>query len=361
MTASPMCRGIIKLCWDGPEIAQMHRRAFTLIELLVVITVIGILMSMLMPVVSMVNRLARTTATRSVMVKVDSAARLFRNDIGSYPWQASYADLAAGASWTNRLFYHLGTDVDLTNLTKLHADAKAAAAMYAYDKNAPAASPQAFIPADLQVGSPGGGPTAMLNRMAAERTRMAIYAGNASIPGCVLQRPWKANPTYVRRIVSTAPLLAAPFSAAKPGWAKDYLRGELEKKYIDNETILDAWRHPLIYVGQIVEGMAPAPVESFMGLPCNSLRSVEFGLHPLGRRTLAAFDAISEEPLAVDAAYLPNLSNLRHSDRRFYAAPGNELEFELWSAGPDGKADWMRDTRVNNDNVPLTPYDLRIP
>jgi len=54
----------------------LTKRAFTLIELLVVISVIGVLMGMLMPIVTMVNRLARTTATRSVMAKIDTAARL---------------------------------------------------------------------------------------------------------------------------------------------------------------------------------------------------------------------------------------------------------------------------------------------
>ena len=34
-----------------------------------------------------------------------------------------------------------------------------------------------------------------------------------------------------------------------------------------------------------------------------------------------------------------------HSDMRFWAAPGYELEFELWSAGPDGQMSWWRDDR----------------
>ena len=109
----------------------MKRHGFTLIELLVVIGILAILMGMLMPIITIAGRAARKSATRSVMVKIDTATRLFRADVGPYPYQQSYADLAAGAAWTNRLYYHLGTEMARSDYDNLTADAETAGALYA--------------------------------------------------------------------------------------------------------------------------------------------------------------------------------------------------------------------------------------
>ena len=165
---------------------------------------------------------------------------------------------------------------------------------------------------------------------------------------------------FTRRVLPTTPLLASPQSAAKPGLAKDYLKGELPKRHISGEAILDAWNHPLIYICQVVEGVNSAP-HCYSDSGSTDVNSLNMGLHPLGRKSLAPTDTITGIALAADPLTLPDLANLRHSDRRYYAARNLELEFELWSAGPDGQVDWMRDAAVNADNVPLQPYDKAIP
>jgi hypothetical protein len=58
--------------------------------------------------------------------------------------------------------------------------------------------------------------------------------------------------------------------------------------------------------------------------------------------------------------FLPDPSDLMHSDMRFWAPPGYELEFELWSAGPDGQMSWWRNDPANADNIPCEPYNRGI-
>ena len=85
-----------------------------------------------------------------------------------------------------------------------------------------------------------------------------------------------------------------------------------------------------------------------------------YGLHRRGRIALAPIDPLSGTALAATTG-LPDPGNLRHSDRRTYAAPGYEGDFELWSAGPDREFDWMRDDPRNVDNIPCAAYDKALP
>jgi hypothetical protein len=50
-------------------------------------------------------------------------------------------------------------------------------------------------------------------------------------------------------------------------------------------------------------------------------------------------------------------TTLLHSDIRSTAGGGFVMEFELWSAGPDGQCDVMRDAAVNADNLSALPYN----
>ncbi len=46
-----------------------------------------------------------------------------------------------------------------------------------------------------------------------------------------------------------------------------------------------------------------------------------------------------------------------NSDLRTSAGPAFVHEFELWSAGPDGRFAHLRDDGLNRDNIPLLPYN----
>jgi len=353
--------------WLRPPRPPPRARAFTLLELLVVIAVLSTLVAISLPLINLASRESRKSATRVVMVKVDTALRLFRSEIGPYPYQQTYADLAAGEVPTNRLNYHLGTDLADDQRAKVLADADTAAARYQEsDSFRPTpADPNSYRQADCVAGL---GEAKMCNRLARERVRLAVFSGHTGITGGKLKDPvhMEVNFTwtvFARRALPTTPLLAAPVSAAAPGpgWAKDYLGGEVPKRHVDGQAILDAWNRPLIYVCQVVEGVRSVPLRNSSEGGCSFSNALNQGLHPLGRRTLAPEDAITGEPLVAAPPALPDPANLRHSDRRSHAPRRLELEFELWSAGPDGSADWMRDGLANRDNVPLQDYDRGLP
>lgn len=376
----------------------MKRTAFTLIELLVVISILVILMTMLMPIIGIAKRSSERTATTAVMHKIDTAARLFRNEIGAYPWQRAYADIDSGEIWTNRLAYQLGQNIDTTNdLPKLRQDADAAAARYTYEcsvsgstvtePSAATLGTFAFRRADIQrtwwwSGSAWqdksdntstsysilvnrnerAAKAAVLNRMAAELARVEVFAGNPEVTGLRLDDIRNPAGTLIAtgRDNSSTQLIAAPASATRPGWANDYLLGEIEARYRSGDAILDAWGMPLILISQIHEGARFSRTYLFSSVvySCN-LR--QYSLHRRGRTLLAEIDPVAGTALTVNPPYLPDLANLHHSDRRYYAAPGYELDVELWSAGPDRQFSWMRDDPRNRDNTALSAYDRALP
>ncbi len=374
----------------------MRRGGFTLIELMVVMAIIALLAGLLMPFITMASLNARRTATQAVMRKVDTALRQFKTDYQAYPYQRSYPDLAAGEAWSNRLYHHVGTTIAADERDRVLADMDTAARAYDYDcTSAPGRFPQERPPVSPHVfrANRGNGRQRMdgsgepesdiapynwvfvdwanawhgqyedalagcmvLNRMAQERARLLMLIGAVDATGVTMRDVPGRGGVHRGRDLSGTPLVAAPVSDARPGWAVDYLRGELEARSIDGETVLDAWGRPLIYLCQVqpgCRGTVHYPLTRFvyMYAPEN------YGLAPIGRTVLQARDPATGVGLAAHPERLPDPDDLWRSDRRFYAAPGFELEFELWSAGPDGRFAWMRDDPVNRDNVACDRYD----
>jgi hypothetical protein len=198
--------------------------------------------------------------------------------------------------------------------------------------------------------------------MAAELARVEVFAGNPEVKGLRLDdiRDPAGVLVSTGRDNSATSLLATPASAAKPGFADDYLLGEVEKRYRNGDTMLDAWGMPLILVSQVHEGARFARTYLFRSViySCN-LR--KYSLHRRGRTVLAEVDPLTGAALPANPPALPDPADLRNSDRRVYAAPGFEVDFELWSAGPDRQFAWMRGDARNRDNVPLSAYDKALP
>jgi len=406
------------------------RRGFTLIELLVVMTILLVVIGMLMPLVGIAKRASMRSLTQSIMAKTEAALHQYKSDFRGYPYQQSYAGTEPDADWTNTLYYSLGTTITAANASAVRADMATASAGYNYNitpwfNNSsafPIAGAQAFLhnrnngqPAQDYDNSPDSDlapvgawqpgansnppfltwyfdygtsdhglnlwgipglesvPTCvLLNRMGGERASDlmligAIQAGGVTMPTITIQ-----GLTHQGRDLASVPLVAHPQqSSLQPGWANDYLQGQIQQKYLSGSAVLDAWLHPLIYVGQILPGCETCCAQ-INGQSVDVSNVVSYGLGPAvsgetvggdvlsgGRQTLQPDVPGTTTPITGDA-YLPDAGNLMHSDRRYWAAPGYELEFELWSAGPDGRFSWWRDDLTNKDNISCEPYDAGI-
>ena len=79
----------------GPEV----RRGFTLVELLVVITIIGILVSMLLPAVNQIREAGRQTQCKSNLRQLGVAMDAYHTKHGSLPVGAWYMGVTEGTVW----------------------------------------------------------------------------------------------------------------------------------------------------------------------------------------------------------------------------------------------------------------------
>jgi prepilin-type N-terminal cleavage/methylation domain-containing protein len=331
-------------------------------------------------------------------------------------FNVSYPDVrAAQSAWANRLYYHLGTPYDEANAALIRQDADVARNAFNYDlrkltasgdpeiynnstgtsvnlqenPNAttlaagittPGYSIMAFRLSDALPYSFSGstpnietnlGLPAYLNRIAQERFSLAMYAGAVRITGPALRTVVGptgiayagSNPNAAAR--AAARVVSTPASADRPGWSDNYLAGEVQPSQVSGEQILDMWGHPLVFVCQTLPGCKPAQAQLYGSDRVQ--RYVDpgsYGLTAVGRTSLAAFDAYRQAALAADTTtdpdtgqeYLPDPTQPLSSDIRRYAIPSMVMEYELWSAGQDGRFAWRRDDAANRDN--LAPRDF---
>lgn len=353
--------------------------------------IISILAGMLMPMYGVVRRANMKSVTEFVLKRTDTALRLFRTDWDVYPGQVSYPDLAGGAALDNRLHYHLGTDLSTAHRQEIMSDVATAAAKFAYVANnssegsqpSPLTITYALIQSEPRSNYNSSyqiSYAALANRMAREQVRLACVAGNLWLRGPIISKsPAPADILASKLSMAVLPAPRASEASPGPGWACDYLAGELEAKYISGQAILDAWGHPLVYISQLVPGISGAGARLWEAR-VTIRNNKRYGMGPIGfdptqgpgpnlattrphllyggRIPLTGDDAGDNlGPPPADATCFPDASVLMHSDRRYYAAPAFVREFELWSAGPDGAFDYMRDAAVNRDNLAAVPYD----
>jgi len=389
------------------------RRAFTLIELLVVLVIIGVLAGMFMSLLGIAGRVAKRSNSESTMRKVATAIRLFQRDNGVLPYQARYPVPGAGAAVTlvkgwndypdavspsepfpNILYRRLGRTLSLAEQGTVHAAAAAAAGKFAYyartrnvnDAGVETGSVLTYrkdyiLPLrhlvntnlDTNDSTVAGRLCSYLNRAAADRARRAIYAGALDLEGPLIVAP---NSTVPVLDLGTTPLLSpAEMGGATTGWCEDYLDGGLTEREHRGDAVLDAWGNPLIYVGMVVPrqrsttawihntvvksqdlvwyGLGATGYRAGTGPWAGLVAAKRWRVLQNGRVTVGG-NAIDNRPAG---SLTGNPGSPMDSDRRWFAAPGLELDFELWSAGPDGRLAWTRSDPLNRDNVPAFAYD----
>ena len=310
-----------------------HRDAFTLIELIVVVSILAILMGLLMPMLSGVQRKAAQANTENLIRKVDTALQGFRADARTYPFSA--LPTSSDGPWGDDLAFHLFHDLAGAERSLLDADLAAARAAYLPAGSLCITGAQIDQPRDwLTLG--GGGFTeawerdqmaVAANRIGGERLVVAVMAGNGGIAGTQPNggKPWKDRGS-------------AAITARSRGWAGDYLSGELEPQEYSRDAggvpdaILDYYGNPLVFVNPVINGVTgylTQDVSQGVVLPD------WFGFQI---RTRSVTDVLA-------------------SDMRTTAPRQHIAGYELWSAGRDGRFDATRDQAVNRDNIAIVRYN----
>jgi prepilin-type N-terminal cleavage/methylation domain-containing protein len=301
------------------------RRAFTLLELLIVVATIALLSAIASGALAHAERVGRATATRGVLQRVETALGLFAGEAGAHPWR----DVAAGDPLPgegNDLYRRLGGGLDDVARGDLAADLAAAEAAYR-------GGPHTITDAEVDPLETGGAlprrmHAGLVNRLAAERARIAILAGCTGVRGADL-RP-EADPASRRNRA----VIAVPRSR---GWCGDYLSGELTERDVSGEAVVDAYGTPLLYVCPVIRGVRgtlPAISVSGFGNPATPVLEEAYGLETRGRAVTSALA----------------------SDIRSTASARHRFGFELWSAGPDRRMAAQRNAPEGRDDLAVRGY-----
>jgi prepilin-type N-terminal cleavage/methylation domain-containing protein len=377
---------------------------FTLIELLMVMTMMSLLAGMAMPLLQMVQRSTHKTANQAILGKTEIAIRAFRQDHGGYPYQLTYPTADADGRFSatdfiNSLSYTLGTTIADPDLSKVRQDMNSAAAAYSYQcvldtwyrkSTESATQPHGAVitvgdvvlddtvhPEIPTLGRIGDKPQYQIrvawqsNRMAQARARQAVAIGAIDMLGPVI-----SNKGRLKADKSVSPIIPMGNrqSTHRPGWAEDYLRGEIEMRFRRGDMLIDVHGNPIIYVSRNIRGMKTG-IPRVVGANIHPWDVRNYGLGDQGfqpdegpgpqlmadsrclllysgRLTVGSAMAADGRPTPLHQKYFPDANQPMHSDIRYYCRPGMEREFELWSAGADGQFGYMRDHLANRDNIP---------
>lgn len=415
--------GGVPSCWfihlhrnSNRDIAQRHaQQAFTLVELLVVISIIAVLMGMASSILTVAKRQSMRTNTEVTMRKVATALRMFQRDNGVLPFQANYpiegpmptvtlvqgandypASISPAAPFPNLLARRLGHSLTGTEIDTFNTVCASAAEKYEFvapidgDNRFPEQLGSALtyrqsytlsqtqFTGDYDANDPYRARciATYLNRFGAARARLAVRAGALDLDGPLIVGPTMTTPKM--DLTTVALLSGTETKGMATGWCDDYLDGCMQPKDIRGDAVVDAWGYPLVYIAMVIPRSRGVSMQR-VGHRIKSQDLAWYGMGVTGFRAnsgpwaeilatkrwrLLQNGRVTVGDIAVDGQPAPvctgNPGQPMASDRRWFAAPGYEQDFELWSTGPDGNFGWTRNDPANRDNVPFQPYDRSI-
>ena len=320
-----------------------RRGGFSLVELLIVLSIIALLMGLLMPAISIIRNNAMRANTENLLRKVDTALHGFKVDARAFPYAAGPQDPIG--PWTNLLGYRLNHTLTENEFKAFTRDLNAVQNAYLpggshcivmdhvdLPRNAIFHTDNTGNQEEKDVQKFGEGEREILasaaNRLGSERAAVGIMCGNIKIKGT---QPGGAGSPWKDR---ASPILASPQSL---GWTSEYLKGQLQKNEMRldadgiPQAIIDRYGRELVYVNPVVAGVNGFSHQHVGGL----VDPLWFNFQTKYRTATATMD----------------------SDIRTTAALEHVADFELWSAGRDGRFHAQRNHPDNRDNISIVRYN----
>ena len=359
---------------------KSNAKAFTMIELMVAMAIMALLAAMVLPVLTIAGASNDKSSTRSLIGIVGSSIDVFKIEYGLPPIPKGKRGDPIGASWypndtdgsweNQQLWWRLTTPMSMGDKLAMYNAMD--------DKSLQVNEWQSFAHVDASFPYD---PDA-----AKENQRIVDSVDAAKVESYKTEH--YADRSH-SKWTSSDPADTTPdashngFSAR--GWVAIYLieieekravekvqrsyftypalaEGDIDESYIQDDTIVDAWGNPLMYICEV-----ESPVGARM-VPNRGQQEQYDGIEPVaydGYQRADMLDRnndniVDQEDWLTEPAEAEQLINwngdsdvniLDWGDMRYYCRPGNGKGYLLSSPGEDEMCDTIWGREVNSDNI----------